>query len=118
MLKVVDEKGNLKNLMALENGALRVATESVASKERVFLCDFFEVTGDMEFLMDNRLVTEVMIANYSEDTSLLVTEGTDTYCIGAGLAVELPMNRVVERFGMRSESDMSVKVQLVVKGVQ
>ena len=59
----------------------------------------------------------IMIANYSDTSDVTITVGSKIYQVGAGLALELPMNVLIDNLILTS-TEADTKIQLVIKGVE
>ena len=65
----------------------------------------------------NKKVTVISIANYSDTADITMNVGEKTYQIGANLAIDFPINAVIEKITLNS-SAADTKIQLLVKGVE
>lgn len=118
MVKVIDEKDEMKNLKVDENGNLKVKIVSeeggqTEEKEVTLLSELLTVGTTATTKAINKKVTGIMIANYSEIASVTI----DTFVIGSNLALELPINEQITNLSITATED-STKIQLVVKGVE
>lgn len=115
MLKGIDEKGNLQNVFVSEDGALKVKVdgEENVKKETTLLSNIITVGTTATTIEVNSNISSIMVANYSETADITINE---EYKVGANLAVELPINSLLENLSIKSTED-NTKIQLVVKGV-
>ena len=118
MVKVINEKDEMKNLRVDENGNLKVRVVSeeggqTEEKEVTLLSELLTIGTTATTKAINKKVTSVMIANYSETASVTI----DTFVIGPNLALELPINEQITSLSITATED-NTKIQLVVKGVE
>lgn len=115
MLKGIDENGNLQNVFVSEDGALKVKVdgEENVKKETTILANIMTVGTTATVIEVNSNISSIMVANYSETADITINE---EYKVGANLAVELPINNLLESLSIKSTED-NTKIQLVVKGV-
>lgn len=115
MLKGIDENGNLQNVFVSEDGALKVKVdgEENVKKETTLLSNIITVGTTATTIEVNSNISSIMVANYSETADITINE---EYKAGANLAVELPINSLLENLSIKSTED-NTKIQLVVKGV-
>lgn len=65
----------------------------------------------------NARVNFISIANYSEANDVSVGAAGKTFVVGAGLAVDLPINKSVDNVSISATGE-GTKVQYVIKGVE
>lgn len=133
MLKGYDENGMLQNVQVTEEGAvltkiagsgdegldvnIKNASELIpeSEKETTLYSGVLTVgTSETTIGVDSK-VSELSIANYSETANVSVSVDNKTYVIAPGLALDLPINKVVSIVGI-SASAANTKVQYVIKG--
>lgn len=146
MLQGITEKGELKNVIVTEDGAIKTAsggTDVVKSTVenlnldengtvKVAIDGFVEQTSDREVVLNssvltigteattidlNKKVTNIMVANYSETADVTINTGNSNLQVGASLALELPINLEITTLSITS-TEADTKIQLVVKGVE
>ena len=128
MLQGIDKNGEMRNIRVNEDGSLPMNLEDSEAIIKV------EQTSDKEVTLYSRVltidtlgsgvileadrVTNIMIANYSEEADITMTiDLEDEFDVGANLALEFPMNRAIQQIGLVSTA-ADTKIQLVVKGVE
>lgn len=125
MLKGFDKNGNIQNVILNEDGSIPVqmsnggAVEVVqtSDQETVLNASIVMLSTEVHTITVNKKLTVISIANYSDTADITMTIGTKTYQIGAGLAIDFPINEVVESISLVSTS-ADTKTQLVIKGVE
>ena len=145
MLKGFTENGELKNVKVTDNGELVTKSEGTQNSKienteenpvpvRIIEGNGVEVvqTSDQEVVLNasvimlstedhnvelNKKVTVISIANYSDTADITMSVGEKTYQIGANLAIDFPINAVIEKITLNS-SAADTKIQLLVKGVE
>ena len=145
MLKGFTEKGELKDVKVTENGELLTKSEGTQSSNiqnteenpvpvKIVTGDRVEVvqTSDQEVVLNasivmlseepqeivlGKKVTVISIANYSDTADITMNIGEKTYQIGANLAIDFPINQIIENISLTSTAP-DTKTQLVVKGVE
>ena len=145
MLKGFTEKGELKDVKVTENGELLTKSEGTQSSNiqnteenpvpvKIVTGDRVEVvqTSDQEVVLNasivmlseepqeivlGKKVTVISIANYSDTADITMNIGEKTYQIGAGLAIDFPINSTTENISLVSTA-VDTKTQLVIKGVE
>lgn len=116
MLKGFDKNGELKNVILNEDGSLAIGMSSGGS-EKVLNASIVVLSTEEHMITLNKNITEISIANYSDAADITMTIGSKIYQIGAGLAIDLPINEVVESISLVS-TVADTKTQLVIKGVE
>lgn len=124
MIQGITKKGELKNVIVNDDGILPVKLqgESVvvtqtSDKEITLNSSILILSTEAQTIALGKKVTMIMIANYSEVGDVSVVVGDKTYQVGANLALELPMNVVIDNL-ILSSTEADTKIQLVVKGVE
>lgn len=119
MLKAIDEKGELRNVKTNEDGALKVFMEEGTYQDKIentLICNILSVGTEATSIPVGKKITGIMIANYSETADVTINDGFTDYIVGAGVALELPINEQVENI-LVTAGAADTKIQLVVKGV-
>lgn len=123
MIQGITKNGDLKNVIVNDDGTLPVKLdESVvvtqtSDKEVTLNASILTLSTEAQTIALGKKVTMIMIANYSETADVSIAVGENTYQVGANLALELPMNVVIDNLILSSTED-DTKIQLVVKGVE
>lgn len=121
MLKGITKNGDLKNVIINEDGTISVKVQGeitqTLDKETTLKSNILILTTAEQIISINKKVTMIMVANYSETSDVSITVGTNTYQVGANLALELPMNTMVDNINIFATED-DTKIQLVVKGIE
>ena len=134
MIQGITEKGELKNVVVDENGAIKTSSSSVneSGAVRVSIEGDIKQTSDKEIVLKSNVltigqeateitvgkkITNIMVANYSETADITITAGETQLQVGANLALELPINLEVETLSILS-TEADTKIQLVIKGVE
>lgn len=122
MLKGFDENGNIKNVKVSENGEVYVKNaneESSTSQEvETTLNASVQTVGtEATTIAINKKVTQIDIANYSEEANVTLTAGGISAVIGANIATTIKLNKQVDNISLVSTA-ADTKVQLVVSGVE
>lgn len=133
MLKGYDENGELRNVKVTKDGeVLMKVAGSGESGLDVNISNASELASDVEkettlyagvstvgteeiTIGVNEEVSEISIANYSENANVLVSVDQTNFVIAPGLAMDLPINRNVVIIGL-SATESDTKVQYVIKG--
>lgn len=63
----------------------------------------------------NKKVTEISIANYSENADVTIIIGQTSYVVGSNIAVDIPINKTVQSIALTS-TEADTKVQYIIKG--
>lgn len=145
MLKGFTEKGELKNVKVSENGELLtkgVGTQSsnientdenpvpvkliegnvvevvqTSDQEVVLNASILMLSEEVTDITFNKRVTVISIANYSDSADVNLTVADKVYQIGSNLAIDFPINSIVEKISLTSNI-ADTKIQLLVKGVE
>lgn len=128
----ITENGEIKNVRVNSEGKLEVGIEGVLPVDIQGKTININQTSDKEVTLNSSIqtlsstattisigkkVTMIMIANYSESSDVTMTIGSNTYQVGANLALELPMNITITDIVLIA-TESNTKIQLVVKGVE
>lgn len=116
MLKGFNKNGEMKNVILNEDGSLSIGMSS-GGTEKVLNASIVVLSTEEHTITLNKNITEISIANYSENADITMNINTKTYQIGAGLAIDLPINELVESVILVS-TEADTKTQLVIKGVE
>lgn len=116
MLKGFDKNGNIQNVILNEDGSIPIQMSNGGS-EKVLNASIVFLSTEEHIIALNKNITEISIANYSDTANITMTIGSNNYQIGAGLAIDLPVNEVVELIALVS-TEADTKTQLVIKGVE
>lgn len=128
MLKGITNNGEMKNVRVDENGAIMVnagsgttggtGTSQPTAEQEVVLNSSIQTIGTTATTISiGKKVTNIMVANYSEEADITITAGEKNLQVGASLALELPINTNITNLSIVSTAE-DTKVQLVVKGVE
>ena len=120
MLKGFDENGNMQNVKVRENGEVYVKTsgETSENQEETTLNASVQTVGTTATTIAiNKKVTQIDIANYSEEANITLTAGGVSAVIGANIATTIKLNKQVDNISLVS-TVADTKVQLVVSGVE
>lgn len=144
MLKGIDKNGNVKDVVINEDGSISVGGETkinnadnkpipvkiigqgetntveviqTSDQESVLRATIETLSTTAETITVGKKVTVISIANYADEDDITMVIGTKTYQIGAGLAIDFPINDTVESFTLASTGD-DTKAQLIVRGVE
>lgn len=116
----ITSKGEIRNIRTDENGNILVkqiiSEDSAASATDVttLKCELVEEAKSVSV---EKYVTEISVANYSEENSVSLIIGNLTYTIGANMATDITINKEVENIAIAGTQG-DIKVQLIVKGVE
>ena len=145
MLKGFTKKGELKNVRVTDEGEILTKSEGAQNSNiqntdenpvpvKIITGDKVEVvqTSDQEIVLDasvimlsteahivelNKKVTVISIANYSDTSDVTMNVGEKSYQIGSNLAIDFPINSVIESISLTSTA-ADTKIQLLIKGVE
>ena len=121
MIQGITKKGDLKNVIVNEDGALSVKVDGeitqTSDKEITLNASILMLSTEPQTIAVGKKVTMIMIANYSETADVSIVVGDKTYQVGANLGLELPMNVVIDNLVL-SSTEADTKIQLVIKGVE
>ena len=145
MLKGFTEKGEVKDVRVTENGEVltkmggtqntninntddnpipvKIINETgvevvqTSDQEVVLNASIIMLTTEEHAITLNKKITTLSIANYSDTADITMTIGEKVYQIGAKLAIDFPINKVVESISLVSTAT-DTKTQLVIKGVE
>ncbi len=145
MLKGFTKKGELKNINVSEDGELLVKSGGIQNSNientednpvpvKIVSTDKLEIiqTSDQEVVLNSSIlmlsteaqeitlekkVTVISIANYSDTADVTMNIGEKSYKIGSNLAIDLPINAIVENISLIA-SAVDTKIQLLIKGVE
>ena len=145
MLKGFTEKGELKNIRVTDEGEILTKSGGTQNSNiqntdenpvpvKIITGDKLEVvqTSDQEIVLDasvimlsteahivelNKKVTVISIANYSDTSDVTMNAGEKSYQIGSNLAIDFPINSVIESISLTSTA-ADTKIQLLIKGVE
>lgn len=121
MITGIDKKGNMKNVVLNEDGSIPVKIEGEiqqASNNEVTLNASLQTLSTEETsIVVGKKVTMIMVANYSDTSDVTIIVGEKTYQIGAELALELPINAIIDNLVLTATEE-NTKIQLVIKGIE
>lgn len=121
MIQGITKNGELKNVIVNDDGTLPVKIDGeitqTSDKEITLNASILTLSTEEQTIAVGKKVTMIMIANYSETGDVSIVVGDKTYQVGANLALELPMNVVIDNL-ILSSTEADTKIQLVVKGVE
>lgn len=119
MLKGFTKNGEFKDVMVTDDGAIMVQMQAdgeTQEKEETTLYAGVMTVGETETTIGvNKKVTQISIANYSEEANVTVSVDDANYVIGSNIATDLPINKNVGTVGI-SATEADTKVQYVIKG--
>ena len=115
-----DNNGNLKvkvDEIKVNNDNNNPVPTRVINLERLIAMNTAIVgTIATEISINATKVTDIELANYSEDVDVAVTIGNNTYTLGAGLAVNVPVNENINSISFATSLN-TAKIAYVIKGV-
>lgn len=121
MIQGITKKGELKNVIVNDDGTLQVKFDGeisqMSDREITLISNILNLSTEAQIISVGKKVTMIMIANYSETADVSIVAGNKTYQVGANLALELPVNTIIENF-LLSSTESNTKIQFVVKGVE
>lgn len=121
MITGIDKKGEMKNVILNDDGSIPVKMEGeiqqTSDKEITLNASIQTLSTEQTTITIDKKVTMIMVANYSDTSDVSIIVGEKTYQIGAGLALELPMNIVIDTLVLTATEE-DTKIQLVVKGIE
>lgn len=126
MLRSFDKNGNVRNVFLNEDGSIPVSLgqggngvsiQQTSDREVVISASVLVVSTQIQSMDIGKKVTQISIANYSDNADISMVVDGKTYQIGSCLAVDFPINKNVDRITLASTED-STKVQLIIKGVE
>lgn len=121
MITGIDKKGEMKNIVLNEDGSIPVNMEGeikqTSDKEITLNASIQTLSTEATTISVDKKVTMIMIANYSDTSDVTIVVDSKTYQVGAGLALELPMNVVIDNL-ILTATEADTKIQLVIKGVE
>lgn len=121
MITGIDKKGEMKNVILNDDGSIPVKIEGeiqqTSDKEITLNASIQTLSTEETSIAVEKKVTMIMIANYSDTSDVSVVVDSKTYQVGAGLALELPMNTVIDNITLTA-TDADTKIQLVIKGIE
>lgn len=121
MLRGFDENGNMQNVRVSENGEIYVKNSEQTSTsqeiETTLNASVQNVGIEATNIAINKKVTQIDIANYSDNANVTLTAGGVSAVIGANIATTIKLNKQVNNISLVSTA-ADTKVQLVVSGVE
>lgn len=121
-IQVQDVNGNPVVPMVGNKGGMLVEMASGSStvKEETTLNSNYITVGTTGSVINvsNSKITEIAVANYSEEATITVTIGTAVHNIGPNIAIELPVNKTGITSITITASVADTKVQYAIKGVE
>lgn len=121
-IQVQDANGNPVVPMVGAKGGMLVemASGSSSVKEETTLNSNYITVGTTGSVINvsNSKITEIAVANYSEEVTITVEVGTTTHTIGPNIAIELPVNKTGITSITITASVADTKVQYAIKGVE
>ncbi len=121
MITGIDKKGEMKNVILNDDGSVPVKMEGeiqqTSDKEITLNASIQTLSTEETTITVGKKVTMIMIANYSDTSDVTITVSSKIYQVGAGLALELPMNVLIDNLILTS-TEADTKIQLVIKGVE
>lgn len=122
MIKAVTENDELVNVKATKDGKLMVETSggeggTTENVETTLNASVQTVGTTPTSIAINKKVTQIDIANYSEEANVTLTAGEFNAVIGANIATTMKLNKQVDNILLTS-TIADTKVQLIVSGVE
>lgn len=121
-IQVQDVNGNPVVPMVGNKGGMLVEMASGSStvKEETTLNSNYITVGTTGSVINvsNSKITEIAIANYSEEATITVAIGTAVHNIEPNIAIELPVNKTGITSITVTASVADTKVQYAIKGVE
>lgn len=111
--------GSLKNVRTNENGELLVAMNGggdTGKEEKVLASGVVTLGTTALSISVNAKVTDIQVANYSEEANVTMTIGTKSIVIAPNIAEDIPVNEQVTNLSLVSTA-ADTKFYYVVKGV-
>ena len=130
-----DEEGNIQNVKVSPEGEVYVKNadgnnttvgnteenpvpiKEVKETEKTLNASVQTVGTEATTIAINKKVTQIDIANYSEEANVTLTAGGVSAVIGANLTTTIKLNKQVDNISLVSTA-ADTKVQLVVSGVE
>lgn len=122
MIKAITENDELVNVKATKDGKLMVETSggeggTTGNVETTLDASVQTVGTTATSIAINKKVTQIDIANYSEEANVTLTAGEFNAVIGANIATTMKLNKQVDNILLTS-TIADTKVQLIVSGVE
>lgn len=133
-----DEEGNMQNVKVSKDGEVYVKTtgsqgsstttvgntdtnpvpvKEIKETETTLNASILTIGTTATTIAINKKVTQIDIANYSEEANVTLTAGGVSAVIGATIATTIKLNKQVDNISLISTA-ADTKVQLVVSGVE
>lgn len=122
MIKAFNDNDEIVNVKATNKGAIKVSLEDENTQtteerlETTLLANVQTINNESTVINVNKEVTEIDIANYSDEANLTLQVNNKNFIIGSNLTVEFPINQIVNSFSLSSTAE--TKVQYVIKGLE
>lgn len=116
----ITKEGEIRNIRTDDNGNMMMIQsaggDSGASVSDIttLMC---EIVDESKTIRVGKYITEISVANYSEENNITLTIDSEENIIGANLAFDIPVNKNVTNITIEGTED-DIKLQLVVKGVE
>lgn len=122
MLTGINKNGEQKNILVTDEGKVVVKIsdeeqESTSQEETTLNASVQTIGTTATTIAINKKVTQIDIANYSEEANITLTAGGVSAVIGANIATTIKLNKQVDNISLVS-TVADTKVQLVVSGVE
>ena len=88
---------------------------TINNSETTLYAGVMTVGTEAQTIGVSQKVTQISVANYSDTSDISIDVDGTSYIIGANIAIDLPINKVVGTIGL-SATEVDTKVQYVVKG--
>lgn len=123
MLKALNDNDEITNLRTSNTGALKVELQNDFSGqeleetkiETTLSANVQTIGTDSTTIAINKKVTEIDIANFSENANITIVIGTLNAVIGPCITTTLKINKDVTNISL-SSTEADTKVQVIVKG--
>lgn len=123
MLKALNDNDEITNLRTSNTGALKVELQNDSSGqepeepkiETTLNANVQTIGTDSITIAINKKVSEIDIANFSENANITIVIGTLNAVIGPCITTTLKINKDVTNISL-SSTEADTKVQVIVKG--
>ena len=121
MLKAITENDELVNVRASKDGKLLIDTDEalkIAQEIETTLNASVQTIGTTSTTIAiNKKITQIDIANYSEEANITLVVGNISAVIGGNIATTLKINKQIENISLTAPAE-NTKIQLVISGVE
>lgn len=128
MLKAITENDELVNIRATKDGirATKDGKLLIDTDEALKIAKEIETTLNASVqtigttsttIAINKKITQIDIANYSEEADITLVAGDISAVIGGNIATTLKINKQIENISLTATAE-NTKIQLVISGVE